>query len=77
MAIREDVTKLVNELKDEQLQLLLSYGKFLKAETEGLLDIPKEETLAAIREVEEMQKNPLKYKKYTDVDEMMEDILNS
>lgn len=77
MAIREDAIKLVNELKDEQLQLLLSYGKYLKAESEGLLDIPNEETLAAIREVEEMQKNPLEYKKYSDVDEMMEDILNS
>lgn len=81
MAIREDAIKLVNELKDNQLQQLLSYGRFLKAESEGLLnfdlDIPNVETLAAIKEVEEMQKNPSAYKRYTNVDEMMEDILNS
>lgn len=39
------------------------------------LDTPNEETLAAIREVAEMKKNPNAYKSYTDVDAMMEDLL--
>lgn len=42
---------------------------------EVTLDIPNKETLAAIQEVEEMKKNPSAYKSYTDVDEMMEDLL--
>lgn len=36
---------------------------------------PNKETLAAIREVEEMKKNPSAYKSYKDVDAMMEDLL--
>ena len=39
------------------------------------LDEPNKATLSAIREVEEMKKNPSKYKSYTDVDKMMEDLL--
>ena len=38
-------------------------------------DIPNEETLAAIKEVEDMERHPEKYKSYTDVDVMMRDIL--
>ncbi len=37
--------------------------------------IPNAETIAAIKEVEEMKKNPHLYKGYDDVDEMMRDIL--
>lgn len=33
------------------------------------------ETVAALLEVEEMKKNPEKYKSYNDVDEMFEDVL--
>lgn len=39
------------------------------------LDTPNEETLEAIREVEEMKKNPSMYRSYTNVDTMMEDLL--
>ena len=39
------------------------------------LDTPNEETLEAIREVEEMKKNPSMYRSYTNVDIMMEDLL--
>lgn len=38
-------------------------------------DVPNEETLAAIQEVEEMKKNPNAGKSYSDVDEMVKDIL--
>lgn len=37
--------------------------------------VPNEETLQAIAEVNDMKRNPDKYKGYTDVDEMMRDIL--
>ena len=36
---------------------------------------PNAETLSAIKEVEEMKKNPSKGKSYTDVDEMMKELL--
>ena len=38
-------------------------------------DMPNKETLSAINEVEEMEKNPDKYKGYTNVDDLMEDLL--
>ena len=39
------------------------------------LDIPNAETLAAINEVKQMKKNPALGKGYTDVDEMMKELL--
>lgn len=36
---------------------------------------PNQETLEAIREIEEMKKNPENYKGYTNVDEMMKELL--
>ena len=38
-------------------------------------DIPNSETIAAIQEVQEMKKNPERYKSYTNVDEMMKELL--
>ena len=38
-------------------------------------ETPNAETIAAFQEVEEMKKNPSLYKGYTDVDEMMRDLL--
>ena len=39
------------------------------------LDTPNEETMAAIREVQEMKKDPSSTKSYIDVDEMMKELL--
>lgn len=39
-------------------------------------EMPNAETIAAIQEVEEMKKNPSLYKGYTDVDEMIRDLLS-
>ena len=39
-------------------------------------DMPNEETKAAMREVEEMKRNPNLGKTYSDVDQMMEDLLS-
>ncbi len=38
------------------------------------IDIPNETTLAAFKEVEEMEKNPNGVKKYKSVDELIEDL---
>ena len=40
-----------------------------------LEETPNAETLAATKEVEEMKKHPSKHKSYSDVDDMMEDLL--
>ena len=39
-------------------------------------EIPNAETIAAMREIEEMKRHPEKYKKYSSAHEMMEDILD-
>ncbi len=39
-------------------------------------DIPNEETQAAIREVQQMKRDPSFGKSYTDVDEMMRELLS-
>lgn len=38
------------------------------------MDVPNVETIAAIKEVEEMKKQPNSYKSYDDVDAMMEEL---
>ena len=38
-------------------------------------DLPNAVTLAALKEVEEMKKHPENYKSYTDVDEMIMELL--
>lgn len=38
-------------------------------------ETPNSETLAAFKEIEEMKKNPSFGKSYTNIDEMMEDLL--
>ncbi len=40
------------------------------------LETPNKETMQAIAEVEEMKKNPSAYKGYTDVDQMMDELLS-
>jgi len=39
------------------------------------MEVPNAETLAAMQEVEEMKKNPSLGKSYTDVDQMMKELL--
>ena len=39
-------------------------------------NVPNADTLAAMKEVEEMEKHPEQYKGYRDVDEMMKDLLS-
>ncbi len=39
-------------------------------------EIPNVETLAAFKEVEDMKAYPERYKRYTDISEMMKDLLS-
>ena len=39
------------------------------------IDVPNAETIAALEEVEQMKKNPSSGKAYTDVDQMMRELL--
>ena len=40
------------------------------------VDVPYEETLEAIQDVQQMKNNPLMGKSYTDVDDMMKELLS-
>lgn len=69
MGIREIAYDIIDNFSEEQLK-----GFILMCR--GLVDIeiPNEETLEAFEEVEEMIKNPEKYKGYTDIDELFNDL---
>ena len=59
------------DLTEEQLNALIVILKGWEVENE----IPNEETLEAIEEVKRMEAHPEQYKGYTDVDEMMRELL--
>lgn len=40
------------------------------------MEVPNKETVAAINEVEEMERHPEKYKSFNSVDALMEDLLS-
>lgn len=70
MSIKEMAYDIVDNLTEEQLKgFIMMFGNFDS-------EVPSEELLEAFEEVEDMKKNPDKYKGYSDVDEMMRDILS-
>lgn len=77
--LKNNLSKLCDELG---MNVSTAFTIFAKAMVrrggipfEVTIDIPNSETLAAMKEVEEMKKNPSAYKSYTNVKKMMEDIL--
>lgn len=77
--LKNNLSKLCDELG---MNVSTAFTIFAKAMVrrggipfEVTIDIPNSETLAAMKEVEEMKKNPSAYKSYTNVQKMMEDIL--
>lgn len=68
MSTKEMLYSEINNLTEDQMKGLLLFIR-------GFYKIENNETLSAIKEVEDMKKNPDKYKGYTDVDEMMRDLL--
>ena len=71
MSTREIAYSIIDSLSDEQITAFIT----LFGNAAALDEVPNEETLEAFAEVEEMKKNPDKYKGYTDVDEMMKELL--
>ena len=90
MATVDYSIKLDTDLKQQAEELFASLGFTINSATDVFLrqavreqaipfqikrEIPNEETLEAINEVRLMKENPKLGKSYTDVDEMMKDIL--
>lgn len=72
MSIRERAYSIFDRLTEEQLKgFVMLFENSVSAE-----DIPNEETLEAMREVEDMKLHPEKYKGYNDVDEMFKELLS-
>lgn len=83
MRIDEELKKQAEELfNDLGMNLTTAFTIFAKqAVREQRIpfsisrEIPNEETIEAIKEVQEMKQNPLSGKSYADVDEMMKELL--
>ena len=71
MSTREIAYSIIDRLSDEQITAFIT----LFRNASMLDEVPNDETLEALAEVEEMKKNPDKFKGYTDVDEMMKELL--
>ena len=74
-ALKKQAEELFNDLG---MNLTTAFTIFVKQGIpfEITKETPNSETLSALREVEEMKKNPSLGKSYTDVDKMMEDLLS-
>jgi DNA-damage-inducible protein J len=77
--LKQDFDQLCNELG---LNMTTAFNVFARTVVrkrgipfEISLDIPNDETLEAIEEVKRMKKDPSAYKSYTDVDQMMKELL--
>lgn len=83
MRIDEELKKQAEELfNDLGMNLTTAFTIFAKqAVREQRIpfsisrEIPNEETIEAIKEVQELKQNPLSGKSYADVDEMMKELL--
>lgn len=80
--MEEELKKQAEELfSDLGLNMTTAFTMFAKQAVREqkipfiLSRTPNQETLEAIREIEEMKKNPENYKGYTNVDEMMKELL--
>lgn len=69
MSTKELAYGLIDCMNEEQLE---NFVAFMRSFTE----LPNEETLEAIKEVEDMKKNPDEYKSYDDVDIMFKELLS-
>ena len=67
MSTREMAYNVIDGMTEEQLKaFLMLFGNYKE---------PNEETLQAMAEVEDMKKNPDKYKSYDNAEDMMRDLL--
>lgn len=90
MAVKSTNIKIDQEIKEQAQKLFASLGLDMTTAVNIFLrqaikeqaipfrigePLPNAETLEALAEVADMKKNPEKYKGYTDVDEMMKELL--
>ncbi len=73
MSTKEQVINLIEILPDELIKSLYDYAQFLAHQNEYT---PNAETLEAIKEVEEMKKNPHLYKSYNSFNEILQELDN-
>ncbi len=81
--VDENLKKEANELfADLGLDMSTAINMFLRQSVirnalpfEVVREVPNAETLAAIKEVQEMKAHPEKYKGYTDIDAMFKELL--
>ncbi len=72
MSTREKIIYLIDKIDDSELDTVCKVvEKFAFAHGE----VPNDDTIEALAETEEMEKSPEKYKGYTDIDEMMRELL--
>ena len=72
MSTKEKIIYLINRIEPSDLETVYKViEKFAFAPDE----IPNEDTIEALAEVEEMERHPEKYKGYTNIDEMMKELL--
>ena len=75
MSTKEKIIYLINKIEPSDLETVYKViEKFAFAEL-APDEIPNEDTIEALAEVEEMERHPDKYKGYTDIDEMMKELL--
>ena len=71
MSTRDKLFTMLDTLEDSQLEGLYQFLKnFIP-----ISETPNEETLEAIKEVEEMRRHPENYRSYDSFEEMVSDIL--
>ncbi|MCM1578295.1 MAG: hypothetical protein NC078_05795 [Ruminococcus sp.] len=71
MSAREKALNIIEYFTDEQINaFILMFGDNTTGDGQ-----PNEETMAALREVRDMKREPGKYKGYDDVDKMFEELL--
>jgi S-adenosylmethionine:tRNA ribosyltransferase-isomerase len=75
LAGRENILNAYNEAVKERYRFF-SFGDamFIESGTAEQCKIPNADTIAAMKEAEEMERHPERYKSYSSVEEMMEDL---
>lgn len=68
MNTKEAAMEILDCMTEQQLQEFVHFFR-------SILEVPNAETKAAMDEVEKMKQHPEQYPGYTDIDDMMKDLL--
>lgn len=75
MSTKKKIVYLMNKIEPADLETIYEVVKKFAFSEFAHDEIPNEDTIEALAEVEEMERHPEKYKGYTDIDEMMKELL--